>query len=229
MDAKDREKLAMAERARDFAHAHPLTVPGEVAVLTRLEELIDRFHTLAAQFHDGQLTVRAATIDRRALIAEVKGTPFTLLIETAHAAAKDLPQLKTLFRHFPGSISHEAFLTRAHSMVAQATANTELLTRYGMSETLLPEITGKLDGIELAAKRSNAGRSDHTGATADLVVVSSDIMATVAQLGAIYLHHFKDQPELRAAWKSARNLPWPIRSGTKAPPAAPADPERKPA
>jgi hypothetical protein len=49
-------------------------------------------------------------------------------------------------------------------------------------------------------------------------------MRMLHQLDGIVLYRFRDQPELQGAWKSARNIAWPLPEGRPEAPAEGAKP-----
>jgi hypothetical protein len=67
MNAVVRRRLEMAARARDFLRAHRTEVASEATALARLEELLARAETLAAQQQAGVVATRSATVQREEL------------------------------------------------------------------------------------------------------------------------------------------------------------------
>jgi hypothetical protein len=54
------------------------------------------------------------------------------------------------------------------------------------------------------------GRAAHVGARAELDAVTSEIMLDVRQLDALNRFFFRNDAEALGAWKSARNVAWPL-------------------
>ena len=63
MDALTRRRIEMAERVQAFFRTHPPEA-GDVAALTRFEEVVQRAERLAGQQRAGLVAARAATLQR---------------------------------------------------------------------------------------------------------------------------------------------------------------------
>lgn len=93
---------------------------------------------------------------------------------------------------------------------ATGATHRELLVRYGMPETFLDDLGTALDSFEQAINEKHAGRAAHVGARADLAAVGAEIMLIVGQLDALNRFRFRTDAESLAAWKSARDVAWPM-------------------
>jgi hypothetical protein len=93
---------------------------------------------------------------------------------------------------------------------ANASAHREILIRYGMPESFLDELGATLDRFEQALNEKHNGRAAHVGARAELEAVTSEIMLDVRQLDALNRFFFRNDAESLAAWKSARDVAWPL-------------------
>ena len=209
MNATSQKKLAMAIRARDFCRAHPLTDPAQAALATRLEDRIARAEQLAAQQLDGTAQVRASSARRRGLRQSIRRELLDHLVATAHAAAKDAPELVELFQLPRSNARHQDFMTAARTMVATATEQKDRFLAHGLAPTVLDDLTAALDQYDIAVIQANAGRRAHVGARADIEAVMREIMEVVDLLDGINAYRFRADAEQRAAWKSARDIPWP--------------------
>jgi hypothetical protein len=89
-----------------------------------------------------------------------------------------------------------------------------------MSEESLEELSQMLQAYEQAVSDANAGLRAHTGARAELQSLARDLMRMLQQLDGIVLYRFRQEPEVQGAWKSARNIAWPVG---EARPEAPAE------
>lgn len=224
MDSAIRHKLDMAGRVRDFCRTHPdPTNPGYTAAVDQLEEKLTRAITLAQQQVSGQLTVTGAVASTQELRQEIKDI-VDLLAGIARAASRELPELKAGITRLPLNVGHQELLTNARVALATATAHQDLLVRHGLAAHVLETFGGTLDEFEKAINERHGGRLSHVGARADLEAVTADIMALVDQLAAINRFRFRNDAESLAAWKSARNVAWPLspvkeepESGTEKP------------
>ena len=107
--------------------------------------------------------------------------------------------------------NHHAFLTAAKVALTQATSHRDLFLKYGMAADFLGEFSAILTQYEEAINQKSAAQTAHVGARADLDQVAGEIMHTVEQLDVLNRHRFRNDHELLAAWKRARNVAWPVR------------------
>ena len=210
MNYSIRRKLDMAGRVRDFCRTHP--APGNAgytAAVARLEELLDRAGALAQQQVSGQLTVSGAVVNKSQLRREVRDM-IGLVAGLARAAAREDPDLSVVIERIPVNVNHQDFLTQARVAETNATANRDLLIRYGMPENVPAELKALLDGFELMINQKHAGRASHVGARADLTAVGNEIMRIVNQLDTLNRFLLRKDAESLAAWKSSRDIAWPM-------------------
>ncbi len=212
-----RSRLDMAARVREFFRAHPVEGQGDIAALTRFGELIGRADQLAAQQRNGVVATRAATLQRRAVRNALQSRLVRYLVAVGAVAVKGREELQAQFRLPRVSVPHRTFLTAVKAMLAKAESQRELLVSRGMSESLLADLTEGVAEFEATLEASHAGRRDHVGASAELAEVSSAILEQVRLLDGLVRYRFGDNPELMAAWQSARNVVGPPKPGTPPP------------
>ncbi len=116
--------------------------------------------------------------------------------------------------------SAQVFLTGGRVVLAEAQAHAELLGRYGMAAGLLDQFRTVLDQYEQAINAKNSGTSSHVGANAELQELAVEIIRVVRLLDAVNRPRFRNDPEKRAAWKSARDIVRPAPK-TESPPNPP--------
>ena len=105
-------------------------------------------------------------------------------------------------------VSHQTFVTAAHGILEKASALKDVLISRGMATTLLDDLTE----YEKTLEATRAGRRDHVGASSDLNAVASEIAEQVCVLDGLVSYRFGSNPELMAAWTSARNVLGPFKS-----------------
>jgi len=115
--------------------------------------------------------------------------------------------------------SDQEFLAIGHALVAEAVANKDLFLKHGMWDGAIDDLNQGLAAYDRARAEGNEGRAAHTGARAEIRSLCSELVAMVKQLEGMMVIRFRDDPNLRGAWESARNVPWP----------APQPVEKKPA
>jgi hypothetical protein len=210
MNFSVRRRLDMARRVRDFCRTHPApNNAGYTAAVARLEQRLARAEALAEQQVAGRIAVSGAVVTKEQLREEIY-TTLGLLAGLAKPAAKEEPELAVGFARPRPKLSNQAFLTRARVSAANASAHREVLIRYGMPESFLDELGASLDRFEQALNEKHNGRAAHVGARAELDAVTSEIMLDVRQLDALNRFFFRNDAESLAAWKSARDVAWPL-------------------
>ena len=208
MNSDTRLRLEMGTRVRGFNRDHPSDNPGHSAAVARLEEQLARAEVLAQQERTGRLTVRGAVLDKVERRRTIRDN-LRLLAGIADAAGGEQVGISTRLTMPHNTTSHHAYLTAAKVALAQVTAQRDLFLKYGMPATFLDEFSVAVGQYQEALNQKSAAQTAHVGARADLDQVAGEVMHTVEQLDALNRHRFRGNHELLAAWKSARNVPWP--------------------
>ncbi len=146
---------------------------------------------------------------RGKLREEIAGT-LALLAGLARESAREEPDLSPGIARPGGSASNQAFLTSGRVAAATAATHRELLQRYGMPQTFPDDLGRMLGEFEAALNDEHAGQAAHVGAHADLEAVTAEVMQLVRQLDALNRFRFRNDAEALGAWRSARNVPWPL-------------------
>lgn len=210
MQADVRRKLSMAARALDFSRAQPSTDASHTTVVTRLEERVARAETLAIQERDGRVGERASTTRRRELRTSIQEM-LRHLVRTAKVAAKTNPALAGDFVLPKVTGPFRTFATSAKAMLAAATPIKDALAANGIGDTLVDDLTATLAEFDEATTAAHTARREHVGGRADLIAVADECVEQVQLLDGLNRKRFKSQPELLAAWESARNVVGPFR------------------
>jgi hypothetical protein len=211
MNVHLRKKLDMAERVLDFCGTHPDPNPGYTDAVARLGERVGRAHALAKQEVAGRLAVTGAVANKEELRQEIQQV-VAMLAGLAASAIQEEPDLRALILRPTIGLSHQAFLTRSRVAADVAEEHKEILTRYGMLDDFLTGLRSSLDRFEQVLNEKHLGRAAHVGARAELEAVMAEIMLIVRQLDALNRYRFRKDAESLAAWKSARDVAWPLSS-----------------
>jgi hypothetical protein len=221
-----RRKLEMVARVLDCCRNHLLDNGGFTAAVARLEEGSIRAQAMARQERAGRLTVRASVVNKSASRSTIH-PQLQFLVGIAEAASVEVPEVGARL-HLPRpNVKHQTFLTSAQVAVSEATAHKDILIKYGMPDNFLDQLTQAVAGYEKVVNDKHGGITAHVGARADLTAVTDELMQIVEQLDTMNRFRFREDAELLAAWKSARDVAWP--KGKVAPPASAAAAEVKPA
>jgi hypothetical protein len=219
MKSAVRRKLDMAVSVREFMRANPLADPRHQAVAARFEERLVTGEGLLVRQADGRLVAKAARAERRGKRREISDRCLRHLVSVAEQGRKVDPDRFGAFRIPPQDASHLAFLTAVRSMLTAARDGGEELATLGLGETLLADYEKLVAEFERLHATVLEARRSHVGATADLERVTAEIVELAGVLDGINRYRFAEQPELLAAWESARNVVNPSRA--KAPPPPP--------
>ena len=218
MNAVLRRRLEAAVRVRDFLRAHKTDGVGEGLGLAKLEELLTRAEALEAQQRAGIVATRSSTQQR----GQIRGALTTRLLRYLRAlgALGEGTEMAVQFQVPPSNASQRALLTAAGDMLGKATAQKDVLLTRGMPPTLLDDLAAALGEFEKTIEATRAGRRNHVGASADLESVAALIKKQIRALDGMVRYRFGDNPELMAAWRSARNVLGPFKSKSEPEPGA---------
>jgi hypothetical protein len=219
MNADVRRKLAMVARVREFSRANPSDDPSHATLLGRLEDRLNRADALAIQERAGRIAERAAKLRRDELRRAMHFQLLRHLVRVGEVAAKQEPGLVGKFRLRSPNATHKDFLVSAKAMLADGVANKDLFVGLGLSAPMLDDLGKALTQFEGVTESGSGGRSDHIGARADLDAVTAEALDLVELLNTFNSYRFREDPELSAAWNSARSVIGPSRSKPVVPPA----------
>ena len=211
-----RRRLEMAVRVREFFRTHQTDGFTQDGAVQRLDQLVQRAEALSAQQRAGVLATRVASGERAKLRRKLQSTLLRYLSALGAAAGRENPELGQQFRLPTFHVPHKAFVEIVKGMLAKATAFKDTLVRRGMSAQLLTDTAAVLSQFEQTLEATHSAQLDHTGATAELRGVLSEISDQVRVLDALVRYRYGDDGEVMGAWASARNVAGPFR---KAPPA----------
>jgi hypothetical protein len=229
MLADSRRKVEMGVRALEFSRAHPDTEPAMAATVARLEQLLARAKETATVQRDGFIHVHAAAARKEELQRQMRAAPIAHLAEVGRAAAREEHELGKTFAFRPGASTHFALLTAARSMAVAAQEHRELLTRYGLSQSVLDEFVQMIDQFEAAMARGHEGRTAHVGATRELRALATEIVRAVRVMDARNRQRFAQDEQLLGSWISASTVLGKPQSGGQPEGGTPAGGEVRPA
>jgi hypothetical protein len=203
-----RLQLNMAGSANAFCKAHPDPNPAGQAMTAQLDELVAHANTLVQQQHANQAGSTAAT-ERKAVLRDALKVRFTSLVGIAKTAARTEPGVTIHLRLPRGRTNDAAFLALGRVAVAEATARKEAFLKLGMPDDLLDRMTAELDEYDAEIVRQRGAVAAQVGAGAELSVVTQEILSLLKHIDSLHRLRFRDDPELAAGWKSARNVAYP--------------------
>jgi hypothetical protein len=214
----------MGKRVMEFSRKYPDTSPGFVAAAARLQERLDRAEQLARQQNDGRSEVRVATARKRELRRLILRAHIDHLANVAEIASTEEPEILRKFAFPSDATTYQAFQTAATGIAAEAESRKDFLLKHGLSEEVLNALKVALDQFQTAVEQGDAGRLAHVGATAELAVVSEQVVQVVKVMNGLIRIRFGNQPEILAAWESASNVVTLSRSPDATTPPSPTPP-----
>ncbi len=227
MTTATRRIVDMVLRVLGFLHANPFDEPAHMAVASRLEDRATRIQTLAEQEQSGHIAARAASLTKQNVREKIIDA-LNFLGRVAATALLEEPEIPVRLSIPRPHSSQLAFLTGGRVVVTQAQGRQDVLTKHGMPAGFLEQLSALLDQYEQSINAKNDGTSAHVGASAELEGVALEINRLVRLLDAVYRPLFRNDPEKRAAWKSAKDVvrpapkpdTQPAKPGGEAQPAA---------
>jgi hypothetical protein len=149
----------------------------------------------------------------------------------AKRAAREVPELTQRFALAREPIPYLTFRTLARNVTEEAQQRKELLVKYGLVEQVLDSLVESLDQFDRAMGQGAEGRRIHIAASVELDVVADEVVEIVQVIDGLNRFRFANDPDVFAAWRSARNVIGPSRTAEKstAPETPPPGGEIKPA
>lgn len=203
-------RLAMYVRLQDFLLAYPFGDPPADGLVKVYRDKVTRIRTLVTQQQDGVTSRKAQNAKHREIRGQITREPLRHLKGVAKGLGPEVKELAAGLSRSVIDLNREEFLATVTSVQAAVKANHDTLRANGMAEDTSAILDGMVAAYGEALADANAGLRAHTGAVAELKVLSRDVMKLVKQLDGMVLFRFRDQPDVLGAWVSARNVAWPV-------------------
>jgi len=223
----------MGQGVSQFAHANPTTSATFNALLASLDDLLKRAGESAARQLEGITRSRGATALRASLAGVMRATHLDHMLQVATSASREQPDILPAFRVPKKEAASIRGFRNAAGRVAQAgEEHRELLSKYGLAETMIEDLLATLEKYDGAVLQGVEGRQVHVEASAELVRIAGEVSRIVQVMDGFQRLRFAREPEKLAAWESARKVVAGPRSsegsadqaGSGAPAGAPAGP-----
>jgi hypothetical protein len=195
----------MAGSANAFCKAHPDPNPAGQELAAHLDLLVTRANTLVQQQRSTQMAGSAA-VDRKQELRRSLGALLKSLVDIARTASRNDPEITIHLRRPRGNPNYATLIAFGRVAIAETAAHKEAFLKLGMPSDLLDRLTAELDECEASILRHRSALADQVGAGADLAAVTHQILVLLKHIDAIQRLRFRDDPELAAAWNSARNV-----------------------
>jgi hypothetical protein len=206
-----RLKLEMAERVRVFVEAHPADDPSLSPLVAALTGLLERSTQLIAKHDDHRTTASAATAQRLDLRRYVTSGLLRLIGRTGQAASREAPALRGRFQTVRLSGPSLVFVRSSEALLAAAREHGAVLNQQGLNLAVIDEAETMLRRYQELGEEESAARQGRIETRVELESIARDNTDVVKQLDALTRHRFARDPEVLAAWKTARNIVGPAR------------------
>lgn len=211
-----------ATRVLEFLEDYPDPNPGYLAARESLGGLLTQSHALMTSREAGKATGKRAASRRKPLAERIVNfnlRPLRAVAVVAHRGHEDrLVHYRVPERR---NMTATEFLAATQAILDVARQEEALLLAKGLPATLLAELEEGLAEYSRLPMEATAGRNTATTAHDSLERVGQEMLDQIQYLDGLMQHRFKDEPDLLAAWTSARNIPWPRRRKKAEPPATP--------
>jgi len=212
MDTDVRLKVGMGVRLRDFVKEHPVLPPADQLVI-RFTDRLGRGQSLLIQQEAGKAASAASAAQREDLQRQIVRVPLRHIKKIARAVGKVAPEVALTVRRRVAGQSEAAFLAAMQGIIEEVERHKDLFLAHGMMEGSLTELKELMAAYDQAVSDANAARRAHTGARGELQVIAKELMQLADQLDGVVQYQYRGEPEVVAAWRSARNIAWPHPEG----------------
>jgi hypothetical protein len=206
MTADTKRKLDMLKRINRFIVEHPPTsaIPRATAAHAQVVSIIAALESAAQNQaagsgeSEGGVDLRVATaLDLREYLKNVNRT--VRILESDH------PGISPTFR-LPKSGSYPALIARAKAIIEAATPIQPSFIDAGLPATFLDELRALLTAFANATSQKHDGRIAQVLNTAALKASANRGVKAATQLDACLRNHYRNNPEMLAAWAHARRI-----------------------
>jgi hypothetical protein len=171
---------------------------------------VERVDALLTQKETGEQASRTSTAHRQELRRAIGKVTLRHVLKVATLLAPTHPDVSAGMRRPPAGKSEESFLARVKAIVQEVETHKDLFLQAGLSAAGFDELKQQVGAYEQAMANARAARRDHTGAQTETREQMRQLMRVVQMLDGIVGLRFRDKPDVVGAWRSARNVAWPV-------------------
>ena len=212
-------------RSLDILEDHPPASEAEGEARKLLAEKVTVMRDMTAARETGKAAGQKASGRRKLLAEEIVNfiaRPLLAVAKVTHAGFPErIRRYRVPNRHV---LDTEEFLAASTALYELALSEKDALLAHGLPPTLLGEFEASLAEYVALPAEASAGKNAATKAQDTLEKTAQEMLDLIQYLDGLMRYRFKDQPELLAAWATARRVPWPRKKRK----AARAKPQAKP-
>lgn len=192
-------------RVLEFCKANPADTAAFTTAVQALEAVLGAALAADQAFGGGLNTVREATLTRK---AEADGIQVMVSAvgRIARAIGRDQPGFAARYRIPRSDRSFRGIHNRARELLTRVRAEQDRFTAFGFTAEMADELAARLDRFEAGMTLGNTGLRTHVAARAEARDLTRRLRRHMEELNAINQVRFHDDPDLLAAWNSARNV-----------------------
>jgi hypothetical protein len=196
----------MGSSVRTFSRAHPSADTSYTLVLDRLDGTISRIEELAKAQEGGYASKHSSVMRRKDVRRRLHKGLIRHLVTAAQDAGTENPGIAEKFRLPSTSATNASFRAVASELLEEGRTNQEVLVKCGLSATLLDELENGIKEFDASLADSDGSKQTHVAARAEMKTLTDEIMRLVGILDGFNRYRFHHDPELIAAWESARHV-----------------------
>lgn len=209
MKDSTRRRLVTINRVYAFCRKHQTQVQGYVEAMRQMGDKLARAELLAAQQETGDHESDAAQSRRDELRRVIREDYLVHLVRIARVSLPNDPELRSRFRLPKLGRNQPEFVAAVRATLTEAASRRELFIVEGMPETFVEDLEALLAQYVEAINMKALGEAERIGAVAELDEVTNELMQLVRRLDGINRKRWEKNPELLAAWLSAKDVSWP--------------------
>ena len=210
MNALENRQLEMLARVRDFGVARAADFPvgtlGQELFAT-LSQVVASLETHAtsqtSQRNEAKKNTTAKTAAREALRDSLGA-----LQRTARVLALQNPGLENSFR-LPRKMTDQSLLTAARAMAATAAPLVAEFIRHELPTDFLTKLNAQIAAVEVTITNRSEARSAQVTATASIGQTVEQGALLVQRVEALVRNKYGNEPQVLAAWDTARRVTRP--------------------
>jgi hypothetical protein len=195
----------MGTSVRTFSRAHPSADASYALVLERLDGTISRIEELAKAQEGGFASKHSSVVRRQDLRRRLHQGLIRHLVTAAEDAGLENPGIAEKFQLPRSSTTNISFRAAAAKLLEEGRANQELLVKHGLSTTLLDDLEKGIQAFDASLAESDGSKQTHVAARAEMKALGDEIVRIVRILDGFNRYRFHHDPELIAAWESAKH------------------------
>jgi hypothetical protein len=212
--------IDMGDRVVQLGKTPGLALTASItALFTAAETTNTALKTRAAEQDAGKHLRRsgAAECERQARLVRVAMREISDIAKVLKPT--ELASARELFR-LPGSVGDQRLLAAARAFAENAEAAKAVFIAKDMPATFVTDLTALIAAFEAAVVMRANGRTEQVSGTADVKALAKQLLGTVQELRAVLRVHWKTQPGLLEALRTAARIHRGPQAAAPTPPPA---------